>query len=113
MVSDNGAKFVNSIISEITRLGHIHHIKTSIYHPQANAYAERPHRTMVDCLAKVTSHPQKRDWDLYLPSFCASYNCSISAGRKFSPFFLLYHREPLLPFDTIMEDREKYCGEEF
>ena len=110
MVSDNGTEMVNDVMRAITQMGHIHHIKTSSYHPQSNTYAERPHRTMVDCLAKVAG---QTNWDLYLPSFCAAYNSSISASRKFSPFFLLYHREPILPLDTILKDRERYYGEDF
>ena len=110
MTSDNGNEFVSEIIKTITQLGHINHIKTSPYHPQSNSFAERPHRTMIDCLAKISD---KNDWDLYLSSFCAAYNCTQSASRKFSPFFLLYHRDPILPLDSILRDREKYYGEEF
>ena len=110
MTSDNGTEFINEIIKSITEMGHINHIKTSIYHPQSNTYAERPHRTMVDCLAKV-SH--KDDWDVYVPSFTAAYNSSVSAGRKYSPFFLLYHRDPTVPLDTLLRDRGHYYGSDF
>ena len=110
MTSDNGTEVVNEIMKAITDLGHIHHIRTSIYHPQSNAFAERPHRTMVNCLAKLSN---KHDWDLYVPSFMTAYNSSISASRKYSPFFLLYHRDPVLPLDTILEDRGHYYGEDF
>jgi transposase InsO family protein len=110
MVSDNGLEFVNEIIQQITEIGHTHHIKTSPYHPRANGRAERPHRTMVSCLAKLSNQD---DWDLYLPSFCASHNSTISASTKFSPFFLVFHRDPTLPLDTILSPREKYYGAEF
>ena len=36
MTSDNGAEWVNSLVDRITSLGHIHHIKTSTYHPRSN-----------------------------------------------------------------------------
>ena len=42
-----------------------------------------------------------------------AYNSSISSGRKYSPFFLLYHRDPVLPLDTILEDRGHYYGDDF
>ena len=110
ITSDNGTEMVNEVLTELTNLGNIHHIRTSIYHPQANGKAERPHHTMVACLAKVA---KINNWDEYLPSFCSAYNFSRSAGRKFSPYYLVYHRDPTLPVDTILQRRDRYYGEEY
>ena len=110
MTSDNVSEFVNDALHQLTKLGHVHHITTSVYHPRANGRAERPHKTMVACLAKVSN---KFDWDAYIPSFCAAYNFSVANGVKFSPFYLLYHRDPMLPLDTIMSKTDKYESDEF
>ena len=110
MTSDNGSEFVNDVLRQLTKLGHVHHITTSVYHPRANGRAERPHRTMVACLAKVSN---KVDWDAYIPSFCAAYNFSVAGNVKFSPFYLLYHRDPMLPLDTIIRESDKYEGDDF
>jgi hypothetical protein len=110
ITSDNGLEMCNEVISELTKLGHCHHIRTMPYHPQANGRAERAHRTMVSCLAKIED---KKDWDLYLPSFCAAYNSSVSANSKFSPFYLVFHRDPTMPLDTLLHPRETYYGDDF
>ena len=52
MTSDNGLEFINSLLDRLTSLGHVHHIRTSVYHPRSNL-AERPHRVIHDIMAKV------------------------------------------------------------
>ena len=49
-------------------------------------------------------------WDLYLNQTLAAIRFSISDSTKFSPFFLLYNRDVVLPLDTILEPRRKYFG---
>ena len=36
----------------------------------------------------------------------------VSKSTKFSPFYLLYTREPVLPVDQLLKPRQKYFGEE-
>lgn len=43
-----------------------------------------------------------RDWDFALPFVTFAYNTSRHDTAGFSPFFLLYGREPTLPFDTLL-----------
>ena len=110
ITSDNGGEFCNEILTQLTKLGHVHHIRSTPYNPRANGRAERAHRTMVSCLSKVD---RKTDWDLYLPSFCAAYNTSVAANTKYSPFYLVFHRDPQLPLDTLLKPRETYYGDEY
>ena len=110
LISDNGREYANDIIAEIAKQGHIVHIKTSPYHPQSNGKVERSHRTLVSCLSKVSN---KLDWDKYVAHFCGAHNFSAIAGTNYSPFYLLFHRDPTVPIDTIMGPRQKYYGEEF
>lgn len=42
-------------------------------------------------------------WEDYLDSVLFAYRTSKQASTKFSPFFLLYGREPRLPMDQITE----------
>ena len=51
-------------------------------------------------------------WDVYLNQTLAAMRFNISESTKFSPFFLLYNREVVLPLDTILKPRRKYHGEE-
>ena len=105
MTSDNGLEFINSLLEKLTSLGHIHHIKTSVYHPGSNL-AERPHRMIFhDTMAKVA---RKDDWDEYVPSIRACYNFSNSSSRGYSPYYLLFHRNPHIPLDTVTGNWDSY-----
>ena len=85
---------------------------TSVYHPQSNAKVERFHRTLHDILAKkVAGDPQT--WDLNLNQALAAIRFNVSESSKFSPFFLLYNRDVVLPIDNIMKPRRKYLGEDY
>ena len=89
----------------------IKHITTRFYSPQANGAAEKAHLTLMNVLSKkIQGNPEI--WDLYLGQACAAINFSVHESSKFSPFFLLYNRDPILPVDSILSPRQKYNGED-
>ena len=54
MVSDNGTKFVNGVMSLVMKSIKIHPIQTSPYHSQGNGKVERFQRYMSDVLGLMT-----------------------------------------------------------
>lgn len=111
IVTDNGSENVNKVVRETMNSLNIHHVLTSVYHPQSNAKVERFHRTLHDVLAKKLSE-NLQTWDLYLNQALAAIRFNISVSSKFSPFFLLYNRDVVLPVDNLMRPRRKYHGED-
>lgn len=112
LLSDNGTEFVNSVISELTERLRVAHFKTSPYRPQANGRLERLHRYMNDVISKYTyKHPL--EWDTYVPYMLMSYRTSVQDSSLFSPFFLLYGRDPILPMDTLLQPKLKYLGDDY
>ena len=51
-------------------------------------------------------------WDLYLNQALTAVRFNHNDTSKFSPFFLLYNRDVVLPLDNILKPRRKYVGEE-
>ena len=111
IVSDNGTENVNRIVKETLAKLKIDHVLTSVYHPQSNAKVERFHRTLHDVLAKKIADNQQT-WDLFLNQALAAIRFNVSESSRFSPFFLLYNRDVVLPIDNILKPRRKYLGEE-
>ena len=111
IVSDNGAENVNRTVKETLARLKIDHVLTSVYHPQSNAKVERFHRTLHDILAKRIADNQQT-WDLFLNQALAAIRFNVSESSKFSPFFLLYNRDVVLPVDNISKPRRRYVGEE-
>ena len=51
-------------------------------------------------------------WDLHLNQVLAAIRFNVNESTKFSPFYLLYNRDPVLPLDNILKPRQRYLGEE-
>ncbi|CAC5394092.1 unnamed protein product [Mytilus coruscus] len=51
-------------------------------------------------------------WDLYLNQALAAIRFNVNESTKFSSYFLLYYKDPVLPTNNILKPRRKYYGEE-
>ena len=61
-VTENGPENVNKVVQETMRSLKIHHVQTSVYHPQSNAKVERFHQTLHGILPKKLSENQQ-NWE--------------------------------------------------
>ena len=111
VITDNGTENENQVMKEVFAKLNIHHVTTSFYHPQSNAKVERFHRTLHDVLSKLLKD-DSTVWDLYLNQALAAIRFNHNDSSKFSPFFLVYNRDVVLPIDNILKPRRKYMGEE-
>ena len=111
IVSDNGTENVNKVVRETLENLKIDHVLTSVYNPKANSKVERFHRTLHDVLSKKLADNQQT-WDLFLNQALAAIRFNVSESSKFSPFYLLYNRDVVLPIDNLLRLRRKYQGEE-
>ena len=66
---------------------------------------------MHDILAKRIADNQQT-WGLFLNQALAVIRFNVSESSKFSPFFLLYNRDVVLPVNNILKPRRRYVGEE-
>ena len=111
IVSDNGTENENRVMRETLKTLNIHHVTTSLYHPQSNAKVERFHRTLHDVMSKKVEEDVSM-WDVYLNQCLSAIRVNVSETTGYSPYFLLYNRDPVLPLDTILKPRQKYAGED-
>ena len=51
-------------------------------------------------------------WDLHLNQLLAAICFNISEATDFSPYYLLYGRDVVLPIDNLLRPRSKYHGED-
>ena len=111
LVTDNGPENVNHIMRETLLELNIDHITTSPYHPESNAKVERFHRTLIDILSKLAD-TDLVNWDLCLSQALAAVRFSQNETTKYSPYFMLFGRDVILPIDKMLKPRRKYMGED-
>ncbi|UYV81543.1 hypothetical protein LAZ67_20001490, partial [Cordylochernes scorpioides] len=111
LISDRGSQFTSNLVKEITKICQIQHCFTTSYHPQTNRLTERLNRTLINMISMYVNVDQ-RNWDEILPFITHAYNTTIQETTKYSPFFLLYGREPVSILDDtnifIEPDSEDY-----
>ena len=112
ILTDNGLENVNAIMDHVlTYFGSVH-ITTSPYRPESNSKIERFHRILNDTLAKHIYENKNYEWDQYINFVLGAIRTSVNTATKFSPHYILFKQDPILPLDTILRPRNKYLGDD-
>ena len=73
-------------------------MRTTPYRPEGNGSCERFNRTLISMLGTLPED-FKSKWPQHISTLTYAYNCTRSNATGFSPYYLLYGRQPLLPID--------------
>lgn len=98
LLTDRGVHFHNELMDKVTLLLGTHHMKTAVYHPQANGLVERFNGTFHPQLAKLHKN-QINEWDDHLSAILYAYNTGKQSSTGLSPFQLMFGRHPILPLE--------------
>ncbi|RWR98662.1 integrase core domain protein-like protein, partial [Dinothrombium tinctorium] len=90
---------------DLLKARNVPHRISSIYHPEANGQAERTIRTIKEILTAIVNQ-KKQKWEKYLPYATFANNTAQQEATGFSPFQLVYGRDPVLPTDIMLGRRE-------
>ena len=111
IISDNGTEYVNAIVELLLKRLKVAHIRTSVANPQGNSKCERSHRVFNDIIAKY-AYLDHKSWPKYIPAVLMAMRTSVHDSTRFTPFFLVYGRDPVLPLDTLLTPKYKVYNNE-
>ena len=96
VLTDNGTEFEGEF-DQLCQQLLIDHRTTSRNHPQANGLTERCVKTIKKGVTTLGTEKDRRTWDEWLPWIIMGYRMSKQAALAgYSPYFLLFGREPML-----------------
>lgn len=98
--SDQGQDFERKLIKELLQLLNVRKSRTTLYHPEGDALLERFSRTLLDILGTLQVY-DKCTWSRRVEAMVHAYNSTRHETTGFSPYFLMFGREPRLPIDLL------------
>ena len=99
IITDQGRNFESELIENLSQVAGVKKLRTSPYHSQTNGQCECFNGTLLNMLGTLTPE-QKKDWKSHVPALVHAYNCTRNAATAFSPYYLLFGREPRLHVDV-------------
>lgn len=99
--SDQGANFESDLIKELCQLAGMVKTHTTPYHPMGNGMVERFNQTLLKMLGTL-SEDKKSDWKSHVGPLVHAYNVTVHPSTGFSPYFLMFGRQPKLAVDALL-----------
>uniref|UniRef100_K7EYA7 Gypsy retrotransposon integrase-like protein 1 n=1 Tax=Pelodiscus sinensis TaxID=13735 RepID=K7EYA7_PELSI len=106
VLTDQGPNVTSRVMSELCRMLRIKTLRTSVYHPQTDGLVERFNKTLKAMIRRFI-HDDPREWDKMLPALLFAVREVPQASSGYSPFELLYGRQPRGILDLVKENWEE------
>ena len=94
IITDNGKQFTSDIVADLMQKVRTRHHLTSPYHPRSNGKVERYNGLLGKILTRMLVGQPVALWDAYLPVALYATRVRSHATTKFSPYQLVYGRQP-------------------
>ncbi len=106
ILTDQGTPFMSRTMADLCRLLKVKQLRTTVYHPQTDGLVERFNQTLKQMLRRVAAD-DRRDWDQMLPYILFGIREVPQASTGFTPFELLFGRQPRGLLDVAKEAWEQ------
>ncbi len=106
ILTDQGTPFMSQLMADLCRLLRVKQLRTTVYHPQTDGLVERFNQTLKQMLRRVAAE-DKRDWDRMLPYVLFGIREVPQASTGFTPFELIFGRQPRGLLDVANEAWEQ------
>ena len=98
--SDQGRNFESQLLKELCLILGVEKTRTTPFHPQSNGMCERFNRSLLNMLGTLLPE-RKSSWKDHISTVVHAYNCTRHDSTGYTPFELMYGRQPRLPVDVL------------
>ena len=88
-------------MADLCELMGVRKIWTSPYRLQTNGQCERFNSTLINMLGTLPKE-KKSEWKDHVGTLVHAYNCTRNSATGFSPYYLMFGRQPCLPVDVTL-----------
>ena len=99
ILTDQGCNFESQLVADLCELIGVQKIQTSPYHLQTNGQCERFNSTLINMLGTLPKE-KRLEWKNHMGTLVHAYNCTHNSATGFSPYYLMFGRQPHLPDDV-------------
>ena len=92
IISDQGCNFESKLVANLCEVAGVQKL-------QMNGQCEQFNSSLLNMLGTLTPK-QKKDLKIYAPAMVHAYNCTRNTATGYSPYYLLFGRDPRLPIDV-------------
>jgi len=107
LITDRGSEFCNALVQDLVLQLGTRKISTTAANPRSDGLAENQMRVLKDTLSGYCNKFQD-DWDLHLGHISRAYNSTVHSATGYSPHFLLFGREMMMPGEEASEVAAKH-----
>ena len=101
ILTKQGWNFESQLVADLCELMGVWKIWISLYHPQTNGQCERFNSTLINMPGTLPKE-KKSEWKNHIWTLVHAYNCTWNSATGFSPYYLMFGRQPCLPVDVAL-----------
>ena len=101
ILMDQGRNFKSQLVADLLEPMGMQKVQTSPYHLQTNGQCERFNSTLINMLGTLPKE-KKSEWKNHIGALVHAYNCTQNSTIGFSPYFLMFGRQPYLPINATL-----------
>ena len=110
LVCDNAPELTGETFQQTLKALNIQNVRSTPFQPSSNGLIEHFNGTIKNIIAKY-ARDSPQSWDLYVNQALMACRFSVNQSTGFSPHYLVYLNDPVIPLDNILIPRTKYMGE--